>query len=967
MVEAVLGLFEKEDLRNPYSDRQVAELAGTTREKVTEIRKKYGILNSRDRLKPVIESDAKKLMEKRPGLSHRALMKELNEMGYDISRQVALNLMGEISRPAGSARKLELTEEKSTEQDQGFQEIVGYDRSLKMQISQAKAAVLYPPKGMHTLIIGESGVGKSQLAEAMYHYAIQTPNFTETSPFVSFNCADYAENPQLLLSQLFGYVKGAFTGAEKEKDGIIELANEGILFLDEVHRLPSEGQEILFTILDKGTYRKLGETMSERRATIMIIAATSENHNSTLLTTFRRRIPMVIELPALVKRTTHERYQLIKQFFSEEAKKISKDIYVEKDTLRMLMVYECAGNIGQLRSDIQVACARALLNTMIKKRELLIVHPMEVANHVKIGMLDKDVRSEKVRKYVTKDMLFSHSDETRRPAGEGRYEFSDWIYRFIEERSGKLESDGLTPNEINTVISRELEKKFEELSRQTEALQPMTRGEMKNLVGVRIAKVLDTCQSIAEGYFDGLQDSFYYTLGIHLSATYERLLDGKEIQNPHLTKVKEEYVDEYKVAQILGEVVQQELDIVLPEDEIGFIAMYLKTFSSASIEKQGRVAVVILTHGLVGKSIADVANKLLNTNHAVGVEMSLTESPQAALEKTIRVIKEQDQGKGCALLVDMGSLVVFGDLITKQTGIPVRVVKRVDTLMALEVIRRATLVESDLDEVIRGLTKEESIMESEPMEQKRSHLPKAIVTVCMTGEGAAKKMENFVREFADRAERNIHVISIGLISMVSMDVEIQQIAKKYEIIAFVGTLNPEYRQIPFLSIQSLYTGDGLSRLSELIQGVEMVTNVEDILDDQLIFYNISFQDKSEAIEFLADRLLQRGYVDEGFLLSVYRREAITPTFFKGNIAAPHGLPKHVTKPVIAIAKLKTDIVWANDNPIDIIFMIAYKNDSKKYFKNFYRILLNAEVIDSIRNCQSADEIKALVIRNYGFQ
>lgn len=967
MVEKVVELFQRENRKNPYSDRQVAELAGTNREKVTEIRKKYGILNSRDRLKPIIESDAKDLIDKNPAMSHRSLMRNLNEMGYQISRQVALNLMGQIGERHDSNGKVEEHLVQQATQDYGFQEIVGHDRSLKMQISQAKASVLYPPKGMHTLIIGDSGVGKSQLAEAMYRYAIQTSNFTSESPFVSFNCADYAENPQLLLSQLFGYVKGAFTGAEKEKDGIIELANQGILFLDEVHRLPSEGQEILFTILDKGTYRKLGETMSERRAKIMIITATSENHNSTLLTTFRRRIPMVIELPSLAKRSTRERYQLIKQFFSEESKKINKDIYVEKDTFRMLMVYECAGNIGQLRSDIQVACARALLNTMIKKQELLVVHPMEVANHVKIGMLDKDMRNEKVSKYVTKDMLFSHREEVEKPVGDGRYEFSDWIYRFIEERSGKLEGDGLTPNEINVVISRELEKKFEELLHQTEDLHPMTRLEMKNLVGAKIAKILDTCQNIASGYFEELQDSFYYTLGIHLSATYERLLDGKEIQNPHLAKVKEEYVDEYKVAQILGKVIQQELDLVLPEDEIGFIAMYLKTFSGASVAKQTRVAVVILTHGQVGKAIADVANKLLNTDHAIGVEMSLTESPQAALDKAIAVIKKQDQGKGCALLVDMGSLVVFGDLITKQTGIPVRVIKRVDTLMALEVVRRATLVESDLDEVVQGLVKEDQMVELNPAELQGRHLPKAIVTVCMTGEGAAKKMEKFVREYAERAERTIHVVSIGLISMVSMDAEIQRISKKYEILAFVGTLNPEYRQIPYLSIESLYTGEGLVRLNELIQGVEMIPNVEDILDDALIFFNRDFGDKSEAIEFLTDKLLQRGYVDEGFLLSVYRREAITPTFFKGNIAAPHGLPKHVTKPVIAIAKLKTDIVWANENKIDIIFMIAYKNDSKKYFKNFYRILLNSSVIEEIRNCKSAEEIKALVIRNYGFR
>ncbi len=66
-------------------------------------------------------------------------------------------------------------------------------------------------------------------------------------PFVSFNCAQYASNPELLAANLFGYVKGAFTGAQSDKAGAFEAANGGMLFLDEVHRPDAQGQEKLFT------------------------------------------------------------------------------------------------------------------------------------------------------------------------------------------------------------------------------------------------------------------------------------------------------------------------------------------------------------------------------------------------------------------------------------------------------------------------------------------------------------------------------------------------------------------------------------------------------------------------------------------------------------------------------------------------------------------------------------------------
>ncbi len=67
------------------------------------------------------------------------------------------------------------------------------------------------------------------------------------------------------MSLLFGYKKGAFTGAEYDAPGLVEEADEGVLFLDEIHRLPPKGQEILFSILDRGKFRRLGETNAERK------------------------------------------------------------------------------------------------------------------------------------------------------------------------------------------------------------------------------------------------------------------------------------------------------------------------------------------------------------------------------------------------------------------------------------------------------------------------------------------------------------------------------------------------------------------------------------------------------------------------------------------------------------------------------------------------------------------------------
>ena len=266
--------------------------------------------------------------------------------------------------------------------DSEFDSLIGSSKSLRTDIEQAKAAILYPPHGLHTLITGPTGVGKSHFAGAMFDYAKKSGRLSESAPLITFNCADYAENPQLLMSQLFGYSKGAFTGAVTSNPGLVEMADKGILFLDEIHRLHPEGQEKLFLLMDKGIFSRLGETTKTRHAEVLLVCATTESPESTMLGTFLRRIPVYIKLPSLSERSILERLQLVFFFFWGQAEKLKEKIIVDRQIISTFVHYDCPGNIGQLASDIRLTCANAYYKSLLLHRDYL---------EIEFGNLDSNI------------------------------------------------------------------------------------------------------------------------------------------------------------------------------------------------------------------------------------------------------------------------------------------------------------------------------------------------------------------------------------------------------------------------------------------------------------------------------------------------------------------------------------------------------------------------------------------------
>lgn len=707
-------------------------------------------------------------------------------------------------------------------QKHNFDTLIGCDRSLKKCIQQAKAAILYPPMGLHTIIMGPTGVGKTLFAELMYKFAIENKVFDLNAPFEVFNCSDYANNSQLLLAHLFGCKKGAFTGADKDREGIVAKANGGILFLDEVHRLPPEGQEMLFYLIDRGLYTPLGsETKKESK--LLIICATTENIDEMLLKTFTRRIPMNIKIPPLSERTLEERLELIYEFFRTECTRIKKTIFVSANSIRQLLLYDCPGNVGQLKSDIQLGCANAFLNAISNKLEDVEVHFTDFPSNVNQGLILYKNCSLKVDKLVKGDIRFySIAGGQKNAIISDNYSPSYNIYEQIESEVKKLKDKGIENDEIKTIMEININNYFKGFIRNFE--QKTGKEDLSKLVDEEIINIVeDFIEKAGVKLKKIFPMKVFYGLCLHVNSSITRIKNNKTIINYSLANIKKDYSREFEISKELASAIEKKYGISLPEDEIGFITMFLTIDSLGNENLENRPIVVIAMHGrATASSMAEVVNRLVGANNVYAYDMSLSKSSKTAYEELKNLIVNKHQGSGVLLLTDMGSLNIYGELINKDTGIEIRALDMVSTPIAIECSRKA-IIESDINKIYEAVKYETYSYSPYGLKVSDSFIPDAdniIITLCTTGEGSAIKLKEFIESKIDISQYKIKVVPMALNNKEYMYNVISNLSMEKHIIAIVGTINPNIYGIPFISTYDIFMDKDCRKLKNVISSLK---------------------------------------------------------------------------------------------------------------------------------------------------
>jgi formate hydrogenlyase transcriptional activator len=231
-----------------------------------------------------------------------------------------------------------------------FEEIVGSSEAICRVTRQVMKVA---PSDATVLITGESGTGKELIARAIHKRSRRS-----RAAFTRMNCA--ATPSSLIASELFGYEKGAFTGANQRHAGRFEVANHGTIFLDEIGDMPGEAQVVLLRVLQEHEFERVGGTQSIP-VDVRVIAATNCDLPETVhsgkfrLDLFYRLNVFPIHVPPLRDRP-EDILLLAKYFIERYAAKAAKRIRrVEKRTAKLIETYDWPGNIRELQNVIERA------------------------------------------------------------------------------------------------------------------------------------------------------------------------------------------------------------------------------------------------------------------------------------------------------------------------------------------------------------------------------------------------------------------------------------------------------------------------------------------------------------------------------------------------------------------------------------------------------------------------------------
>lgn len=698
-----------------------------------------------------------------------------------------------------------------------FDKLIGARGTLHFGVEQCKSAVLYPSGGLPILITGLSGVGKSYLASLIFQYAQAEGIVDKNANFIIFNCADYANNAELLSSKLFGHKKGTFTGADESNDGVIAQANGGYLFLDEVHRLSPEGQEKLFLLLDKGIYQRLGDK-NYHEVKVRVICATTEDPKAALIDTFLRRIPITVHIPNFASRDLSERLELIQSFYALESRTFHKNIQVSKKVINFLLSNKFPGNIGEVKNIIKVSCANASRKNM--------------GDYVSVDIDDL-------------------SNEINRNIEIHDY-FCDEVLEVKDQNQNSLQVAGNTNcacvKETMSIIAdiNQCLKEYQHKHIELEEMEKTIRLDVNRISDVLYFRNNISSQALYYTLFANHVESalklLEKTYGLKYYGNTVKMISSiliafsreKEFCNHDYVVLCRETLERLKqnnnlkynfVTNRLLQYLADTFSFSYGVLEELYLTLYI--YSMIANNNHNDINVVIVAHGYsTASSIASVVNQMHSNYIVESFDMPIDMEPLDIVKKINSYAKHLNKEKGTIFLVDMGSLFDIYSLVKDSFNGEVVVINNITTQLALAVgsmVNQGRSIIDIVDEVISN-----SEIKYKYFERKGKK--KAIVTTCASGIGTAYKIRDMIKKCIVGNQQTIEIISCDYFTLKNMGKN-SEIFKKYDVQLIITTLGLKVDDVPTMLFSDMFAAANEDKVREVFASLYDEENVDEIMNN----------------------------------------------------------------------------------------------------------------------------------------
>ncbi|MDY4796068.1 MAG: sigma 54-interacting transcriptional regulator [Floccifex porci] len=722
---------------------------------------------------------------------------------------------------------------KNKEED--FQTLIGYDGSLRSVVETCKASLSYPPNGLPTLLYGPTGTGKSLIVKKMYEYGIHHHIFKSDSQYVHVNCSEYANNPELLTAYLFGYKKGAFTGADHDNPGLIQQANGGVLFLDEVHCLKPECQEKLFLFMDNGTYRQIGDNEHLYTSKVFLAFATTENPKDALLKTLLRRIPIQISIPSLEQRGEKEKSRLIVSLLENESKQIHKEIKITSSCYHTLLNTTYEGNVGELKNILKQTCMNALFSS--ENKNCITINNLHLPHSLSItsGTI-----------MIVEHENFTLEQLKQKSANELGYN----IIKNIQKWTLRLQN-----NEI--LLDEYFDKIYVLVSQYINSILFSDQKAMyaSNLGIVEAIKSI--IEMVNQKYRCNLKDKEINAICMFYLDYFSNRSEASKVDieeyDVFISLIKKQYVKETQILSSINDLVHLHLNIKMNDFFQSCLALYLSRIWNEVLQKQ-RIGIIIAHGYATASSIASSVNKMLDTYVFDALDMPLDTTTDRILDKLNAFIKNCMNIKDLVLLVDMGSLEdIYNDL--KPNDFNIAIANNVSTKFALYVgqgmIQNQSLKQI-FDQSIENINISYKIAE-------RKEKEKIILCSCATGLGTAEKLKEILEDSLPE-KLSVKVLTYDYSTLVKNHLG-SEFFERYEVLCIVGTLNPNIPGLQFVSIEDLIVNESFGFLTDYFEGLLSKEDMDQFQKNLLknfsltnIIMNLTFLNPNKLLEHVADSI-----------------------------------------------------------------------------------------------------------------